>query len=108
MPKRVLVPVVLGTTTLLQAHSHPLEARKELKAKADRGLQAVFSCCCAFNETGVLITSPGLESKTPLLGERGCVRQFNSSSRLRIASPYFSRALQSSQSRCWILRRDNR
>jgi hypothetical protein len=29
-------------------------------------LQAIFFSCCTFSETGVLITSPGLESKTPV------------------------------------------
>ena len=40
----------------------PLRVRREKRSRL-RWLQAVFLFCCA-NEIGVLITSPGLESKT--------------------------------------------
>ena len=50
----------------------------------------------------------GSEPTSSWLSECGCLRRINSSSRLRISSPYSSRALQTSQFGLWILRRDNR
>jgi len=74
----------------------------EVKGQLFRGLEADASY--SFQETK---DTPSSESRTSA-GESGTVRQFNSSSRFRISSPYSSRALQTSQFGLWILSRDNR
>jgi hypothetical protein len=74
--------------------------------KKRRSLHGPWMTCYKFggSESEASTGSP----ESPLLSERGCVRQLNSSSRCRISSPHVARALQCSQSGLCILRRANR